>query len=114
MPTAAFNVFRPYIDRTNPKYNSWHVSAPDKGEADLHADVETERFDGLMISRFSNGVILDLLIEFAAQADAVILPPGCPAMLTAENQREHLPDELQADTVVVSRGADIKRTLDCC
>ena len=57
-----------------------------------------------MISRFSPGLVLDLLVEFAHHAQAVILPPGCPTLMTDEAQRQHLPEELHAEAVLVSEG----------
>ena len=64
-----------------------------------------------MISRFSDGAPLDLLAEFTIRASAVILTPGGPAMLTAEAQREHLPDDFQHDAIVVRNGDDIRQAL---
>ncbi len=104
MPSGAFDVFRPHVDRTEPQFHFWHVRTAD-GEAEIFANIESGTFGSLMIASFSGGAVLGLLIEFARQADAVILAPGCPSLLMAETQREHLPDELQADTLVV-QGAD--------
>jgi hypothetical protein len=42
---------------------------------------------------------------------AVILAPGGPAMLTAEAQRKHLPDDFQRDAIVVRNGDDIRQAL---
>lgn len=114
MPSAAFEVLRPHIDLADAQRDFWHLRAHDDGEADIHAAVTAAAMDGLMISRFSAGAVLDLLAEFARQADAVILPPGCPALLTAEAQRRHLPDELRPGAVVVRNGEDIGRALLAC
>jgi hypothetical protein len=67
-----------------------------------------------MISRFSNGAVLDMLVTFIGLADAVVLPSGCPALLAHEGQRHHLPEELRADAVVVQVGADVERVLLSC
>ena len=111
MPSSAFDVFRPHIDRTEPQFHYWHVSTPDGGDAGIYADVTPGTFDSLMINRFSDGDPLDLLAEFAIQANGVILAPGCPAMLTAEAQREHLPDDFDFEIVVVRNGDDIRQVL---
>ncbi|MEU7655717.1 hypothetical protein AB0C42_29270 [Micromonospora taraxaci] len=67
-----------------------------------------------MISRFSAGAILDTLVRYIGLADAVVLAPGCPTLLAHEGQRQHLPEELRADAVVVQAGADVERVLRSC
>jgi hypothetical protein len=109
MPSSAFDVFRPHVDRTQPECHFWHLHTPDDGEADIYANVTPGTFDSLMISRFSDGDPLDLLAEFTIRAAAVILAPGGPAMLTAEAQRQHLPGDFQQDAVVVRNGDDIRQ-----
>jgi hypothetical protein len=115
MPSAAFHaVFGPHIDRMEPDYHLWHVRVSDGGEADLYATVTPETLNGFVISRFSAGVVLDLVMEFARQADAVVLPPGCPALLAAETQRRHLPDEFQREAVTVAGSGDIEGIFSTC
>jgi hypothetical protein len=97
-----------------PEHDFWHLRATDGGEAEIYARVAPETFDSLVISGFSSGVVLDLLVEFARQADAVVLPPGCPALLAAETQRRHLPGEFQNEAVVVLDGRDIEQVLSSC
>jgi hypothetical protein len=115
MPAGAFeSVFRPYIDGTEPAFDFWHVRVPDGGEADLYARLDEQSLDGLMISRFSTGTVLELLVEFVRRADAVIVPPGCPTLLTDEDQRRHLPDGLRDDAVLVLAGSDVEAVLRSC
>ncbi|GAB2606466.1 hypothetical protein Aab01nite_01530 [Paractinoplanes abujensis] len=64
-----------------------------------------------MISRFSAGPVLDLLMAFAAAADAVVLLPGGPVMLTNEDQLPHLPEEFRPGAVVGHAAADVERIL---
>lgn len=111
MASRAFDVFRPHIDQAQPEHGFWHVRTPDGGEADIYADVTPGTFRSLMISRFTDGGPLDLLAQFAIRADAVILAPGGPAMLTAEAKRQHLPSELQHDAAVIRNGHDIQQIL---
>jgi hypothetical protein len=111
MPSSAFDVFRPHVDRTQPEHHFWHLRTPDDGQADIYANVTSGTFKSLMISRFSDGDPLDLLAEFTIRAAAVILAPGGPAMLIAETQRQHLPEELQHDAMVVRNGDDIRQAL---
>ncbi|QRP49750.1 hypothetical protein [Amycolatopsis sp. FDAARGOS 1241] len=112
MPSSAFDVFRPHVDRAGSEHHFWQVHTPDGGEADIYADVPPGTFLSFMISRFSAGQPLDLLAEFTVRAGAVILAPGGPAMLTAEAQRRHLPDDSQRDAIVVRNGADLRQALE--
>ncbi|GIJ49419.1 hypothetical protein Val02_63050 [Virgisporangium aliadipatigenens] len=105
-------VWGPYVDRTEPEFDLWHFQVDDGGGAEIYGGVAGETFDSLVISRFSPGRVLDLLVEFAAAADAVVMPPGCPTLLVREDQRRHLPEELRADAVIVRGGADVERILD--
>lgn len=50
---------------------------------------------------------LDLLAEFTTGADAVILTPGGPVMLTAEDQRQHLPGDFQREAPGARRHPDL-------
>ncbi|RKN13559.1 hypothetical protein D7147_30980 [Micromonospora musae] len=112
MPGSAFRAaFQPYIDRTEPEFDYWHVTAPDGGDASLYAALTDDVLHGFLINRFSNGMVLDMLVTFMGLADAVVVPPDCPAMLTNEGQREHLPEDLRTNAVVVQRGADIEAVL---
>ncbi|MEU7589409.1 hypothetical protein AB0A95_24310 [Micromonospora sp. NPDC049230] len=115
MPGDAFlAVFAPRADHREPQYNYWHISADDGSTADVYATLADDTLRSLMISRFSGGPILDMLVTFLGLADAVVLPPGCPALLAHENQRCHLPEDLRADAVVVQSGADVERVLRSC
>jgi hypothetical protein len=99
-------VFGPHVDRTEPEHHFWHVLASDGGEADLYVSATPETMDSLVISRFSAGAVLDLLVEFARQARAVVLPTGCPALLLSEAQRYHLPGEFRDEAIVVRHGRE--------
>ena len=111
MPSSAFDVFRCHVDHVKPEFGFWHLRTPDGGDATIYADVTPETFEGLMITHFSDGDPVDLLAEFAVLANGVILAPGCPAMLTAEAQREHLPDDFPFDLIIVRNGDDIRQVL---
>ncbi|MGC4866444.1 hypothetical protein ACLQ3B_13545 [Micromonospora sp. DT53] len=92
----------------------WHISADHGGTADIYAALADNALGSLMISHFSAGAVLDLLVRFIGLADAVVLPPGCPTVLAHEGQRHHLPEQLRADAVVVHAGADVERVLRSC
>jgi hypothetical protein len=115
MAGGAFSaVFEPSVDRQDRRYDYWHISAEDGGTADVYAALADDTLDSLMISRFSTGMVLDMLVKFIGLADAVVLPPGCPTLLAHEGQRHHLPEELRADAVVVQSGTDVEHILQSC
>jgi hypothetical protein len=110
LPSPAFHaVFGPHIDRTEPEHRYWHVTATDGSEADIYARADGESFDGLILNHFNNGDVLDLLAEFARRTNAVIMPVGCPTLVTTPEQREHLPDDLldAFPAIVIETGHDI-------
>jgi hypothetical protein len=111
---AFLAVFEPRVDRRAPQHSYWHISAHDGGTADLYAALADGTLDSLMISRFSAGAVLDMLVRYIGLADAVVLPPGCPTLLAHEGQRHHLPEELRAEAVLVQAGADVERVLQSC
>jgi hypothetical protein len=115
MPAAAFRtILGPHVDRTGPEFDFWHIRVADGGEADLYAHIADLTVSGVMVSRFSTGTLLDLVVEFTQAANAVILMPGCPTLLVDEEQRQHLPDELRADALVIATGADVTAALAAC
>lgn len=107
-------VFGPHVERPEPELDFWRARVADGGEADIYAGVAGPSLDSLMISRFSTGTVLELLVEFVRRAGAVIMPPGCPTLLIDEKQPRDLPEELRADVAVVSSGSDIEAILRSC
>lgn len=53
----------------------------------------------------------ELLVRGAQAAGWVILPVGCPTCITDEAQRDHLPEGLDADVVMVKTGEDLLRVI---
>jgi hypothetical protein len=90
--------------------NFARVRAADGGEADLYG--VDENAATLMFSHWSWGGICDLMADLARELDMVIVPPDRPAMIAAERQRAHLPDEFTAEATVVRTGADIQRVIN--
>ncbi len=99
-------VLRPYViagDR-----ESMLIRAGDGSEADVYADST-----GLMINRPQRGGIFAVTAELVDRLGAVLLLPGCPTLLRAEEDRPHLPEELRDDCLVIElTGAAIEAVLD--
>ncbi|GAA2551593.1 hypothetical protein GCM10010435_22220 [Winogradskya consettensis] len=104
-------VWGPYVDRNEPEFGFWRIRADDGGEADIYAGTLDKAFTGFMITHFSSGRVLDLLVEFIVAADAVVMPVGCPTLLAHADQQRHLPEEIRAGAVVVREGTDVERVL---
>lgn len=53
----------------------------------------------------------DLLVEGARAAGWVVMPVGCPVLITCESDRAHLPDSLGVEAVLVLTGQDARRVI---
>lgn len=103
------HVFGEHVAVTGPDLGFCRLRTPDGGEADIH--IGEGPFSGFVMNHFSAGDVLDLVVEFARRADAVIMPIGCPTLLARPEQFAHLPIELQADARVVTIGADVAKAI---
>ena len=72
------------------------------GEADTYL-----RDGGMLANHITGRDPWELLVKGAQEANWVIMPVGCPTCLTAAGQREELPEGLDADVVMVEKGADL-------
>ncbi|MFI1093847.1 hypothetical protein [Streptomyces sp. NPDC020917] len=98
----------PHVVSSMPEYGFTRIRAGDGGEADVYAGPGS-----VAVSRFSWGGILDIVADLAEQLDAVVLLPEGVAILGTEEQRRHLPVELQADAVVVDlSGAALQAVIE--
>lgn len=113
-PEALHTLFGPHVHSEEPEFHLWTIHAPDGGEAQVYADTSTSDFSGFVISRFSTGLVLDLLVQCARRSDAVILAPGCPTMITSSEQHAQLPEELRDDARLVQVAADVEVILKAC
>lgn len=113
MPSEAFwEVLGPHAETTDTHLQFWRIHAPDGGEADIYASIVDQELESMMLNHFSAGDVLDLVVEFARRADAVIMPVGCPSLLVDTGQRRHLPEPLQEAVRLVTTGADIVASFD--
>jgi hypothetical protein len=63
MPSPAFDVFRPHVDRTRPEHHFWHLRTPDDGETDIYADVTPGTFDSLTMSPTDRADLVPVIIN---------------------------------------------------
>ncbi len=85
--------------------------------AELHFDDGTADFSGVaapgtgfMVNHVSGQLAWELFARMASAGDMALLAPGMPTLICSEEVREHLPEGLADDAVVLSSGADILRT----
>jgi hypothetical protein len=112
-PNAFSEVFGPYVDRSEPEFDFFHLRLPDGGEAQIYAELQPS-FMSLMLTHFSEGQVLDLVVDFARAADAVVMPVGCPTCVVRADQVAHLPEPLRGDVRIVADGAGLSAAIAEC
>ena len=82
------------------------------GEADVYAGRPGESLESVMVGHFGGNEIMDLIVELARQADAVIIGPDLPPLLTRAEQREQLPPDLGlGEPVLIGSGHELNETI---
>ena len=99
-------VLQPFIVREEPEHHFALVEYGD-GSADVYLDG-----DRMLANHISGDQPWDLLVDGArAAAGWVILPVGCPACITDEGQRGHLPDSLDGNIALVTTGEELLQVI---
>ncbi|GGC06028.1 hypothetical protein [Cellulomonas carbonis] len=80
----------------------------DDGTADFYGVAEPGT--GFMVNHVSGQLAWELFVRMASAGDMALMAPGVPTMIFSEEVRQHLPEGLAEDAVVLSSGADILRT----
>jgi hypothetical protein len=66
----------------------------------------------VMVNHFGGNEIMDLIVELALQADAVIIGPGRPTLLTRTELREQLrPDTGLGEPVHIASGRELREAI---
>lgn len=83
------------------------------GEADVYAGQFGVPQDSVMINHFGGDEIMDLIVELARQADAVIIAPDSPPLLTRTDQREQLPPDMDlGEPILITSGHELRQTIE--
>ena len=83
-----------------------------EGTADVYARQVGEPQDSVMINHFGGSEIMDLIVELARQADAVIIGPDRPPLLTRAEQCAQLPTDMGiGEPVLIATGRDLTKTI---
>jgi hypothetical protein len=82
------------------------------GEADVYAGRLGEALESVMVNHFGGDEIMDLIVELARQADAVIIGPDLPPLLTRTEQRDQLPPDMDlGEPVLIASGHELSQTI---
>ncbi|MFC7220372.1 hypothetical protein ACFQLX_19710 [Streptomyces polyrhachis] len=83
------------------------LRAEDGGEADLYHESHGENgMQCVTATRFAPGAMLNVLTRLAAALGTSIVPQSSGALIFHEEERRHLPVELQGDAVVIAPTGD--------
>jgi hypothetical protein len=105
---AVSAVLSPWVAEAEQPFDFVRIALPDGG-ADVYGYGTA---DGLMVNHAAGRAVWDVMFDVAVAGGYAVLPIGCPTCVTEPAQREHLPDELRADSVVVASGADLLRVIE--
>jgi hypothetical protein len=83
-----------------------------EGEADVYTGRPGDSPESVMVSRFGGDEMMDLIVELARQADAVIIGPEMPPLLTRAEQAEHLPPDMDlGKPVCIATGRELSELI---
>jgi hypothetical protein len=102
---AMRSVLAPHIVREDPAESFARIVSGD-GAADVYLSK-----DSMLANHIAGERPWDLLVEGAKAAGWVIMPMGCPVLITDGSDRAHLPDGLGVDAVLVHTGGDARRVI---
>ncbi|WP_159041742.1 hypothetical protein [Streptomyces aureus] len=97
------HVTEPYVVAGGPEEGFSLLRAEDGGEADLYHESHGESgMPGVTATHFARGAMLGVLARLAAALGASIVPQSGGALIFHENDRRHLPVDLQGNAVVIA------------
>ncbi|MFE4173626.1 hypothetical protein ACFRR7_16510 [Streptomyces sp. NPDC056909] len=100
-------VTEPYVVVGGPEEGFSQLRAEDGGEADLYHEFHGENgMPCVTATHFARGAMLGVLARLAAALGASIIPQNGWALIFHEEERRHLPAELQENAVVIAPTAD--------
>ena len=83
-----------------------------EGGADVYAGQVGEPQDSVMINHFGGDEIMDLIVELARRADAVIIGPDLPPLLTRAEQGAQVPADMDlGEPVLIASGRELSETI---
>ncbi|WP_345571905.1 MULTISPECIES: hypothetical protein [Streptomyces] len=100
-------VTEPYVVAGGAEEGFSQLRAEDGGEADLyHASQDEDGMLCVTATHFARGAMSGVLARLAAALGASIVPQDGGALIFHEDDRRHLPEDLQGKAVVIAPVAD--------
>ncbi|MCX5558584.1 hypothetical protein [Streptomyces sp. NBC_00038] len=100
-------VTEPYVVVGGPEEGFSQLRAEDGGEADIyHASQDEDGMSCVTVTHFALGAMSGVLARLAAVLGASIVPQDGDALIFHEDDRRHLPADLQGKAVVIAPTGD--------
>ncbi|MFD0020026.1 hypothetical protein [Streptomyces sp. NPDC058382] len=109
-------VTEPYVVAGGLEEGFSQLRAEDGGEADVYHESRSETgMTCVTATHFARGAMLGVLARLAAALGASIVPQGGEALIFHEDDRRHLPADIQGEAVVIASTADaLQAAFDAC
>jgi hypothetical protein len=104
---AAMKLLAPLVAR---RENNWARIATADGEADVYGIDNAAT--GLMVNHVGGSEVYGLLYDLARSARFIVMPVGCPTCIADPAMREHLPESIAVDAVLVESGDHLRRIIE--
>ncbi|WP_185909306.1 hypothetical protein [Streptomyces sp. WAC01280] len=93
----------PYVAAGGPEEDFSRLRAEDGGEADVYHEAHGEHgMPCVTATHFAGGAMLGVLARLGASLGASIVPQDGGALIFHEDERRHLPADLQENAVVIA------------
>ena len=103
---AMRTVLRPYVVSEDPTTEFMELRWESE-TADVYFDEGS-----MMATRVAGMKLWDVLVQGAEAANWTVIPVGCAPCLTREGQREHLPEDLAEEAVLVTSGPELLHVIE--
>jgi hypothetical protein len=103
-------VLDPYVTARDPESGFLRITAgTDGGEAEIYTGSE----ESITINRFGGDEVMNVISDLLRRLEAVLVLPGGTVILSRDEDREHLPRQLQDEwsVVVAPTGPEIARAI---
>jgi hypothetical protein len=96
------DALQPFVVREEPEHSFLPIEC---GTGSAHVNLDE---NDMMANHIAGDEPREILVQGARAAGWVILPVGCSACITAEDQGAYLPDGLNENVALVETGLDLE------
>ena len=107
---AMHEVLDPYVTARDPENGFLRITAgADGGEAEIYTGSE----ESITINRLGGDEVMNVISDLLRRLEAVLVLPGGTVILSRDEDREHLPQQLRDEwsVVVAPTGPEIARAI---